>query len=96
VEQNEAYWPDFIIQLLTVSKASLTYFSLHVSHLVLQLPDFLAVIQVAPKLSFSKHLFILRTMRVIPFHRCQLIKESIAVFRKCNAYLQLQQGDPLF
>jgi hypothetical protein len=82
VQQNEAYRPDFIMELLTITNTILTYLSLHVGHLVLQLPDLLAVIQVAPKLPFSKHLFILRTMRVIPCRRCQPIKGAIIVFGK--------------
>jgi hypothetical protein len=62
VQQNEAYGPDLVTRAPDISDTSLTYLSLHVSYLVLQLPDFLAVIQVASKLSFSEHLFILRTM----------------------------------
>lgn len=37
------------------------YLSLQVSHLILQLTDFLTIIKVAPKLPLSYHLFILRT-----------------------------------
>lgn len=63
VQQNEAFGRDFVLQLLTKESTSLTYLSLHVSHLVLQLTDFLAVIQIASKLPFSHHLFILTTQK---------------------------------
>jgi hypothetical protein len=59
VQQNEAFGPDFLIQFLT-KNARLTYLSLQVSHFVLQFTDFLAVIQVAPKLPLCHHLFILK------------------------------------